>query len=161
MRPCQTRRVSGDGRPPWSGEEFRKGSELLLDMVSRHPEAGPRLAALEMAARVVFPDLSLELVVRPADAARRRKGHHLAWSWGRKKGSPPPVTATLGSVVAARCAQGKQPIPLALAREEIALAGLDDRTRRDALLDTVPVLVRLQKVYVRTLKEAGLTVLLV
>lgn len=151
----------GDGRPPWSGEEFRKGSELLLDMVSRHPEAGPRLAGLGLTARVVFPDLSLEVVLKPADAARRRKGHHLSWSWGRGKGSPPPVTATIDSVVAARCAQGKQLIPLALAREEIALVGLDERSRRDALLDTVPILVPLQKVYVRILREAGLAVLLV
>lgn len=151
----------GNGRPPWSGEEFRKGSELLLDLVSRHPEAGPRLSALDLTARVVFPDLSLELVLGPAAASRRRRGHHLSWSWGRKRGSPPAVTATLASVVAARCAQGRQAVPVALAREEIALAGIRDRSQRDAILDTVPVLISLQKVYVRTLKDAGLGVLLV
>lgn len=153
---------SGGERAPWTAAEFREGAELLLEFVSRHPQAGPRVGSLGIAARVLITDLGLELSLRPSDSRRRKTGHHLAWAWGRpKRATPTAVEVRLSSVVAARCAQGKQAVPLALARKEILVDGSATKADKEAVLDAVPVLLPLQKPFVALLRGKGLGNLLI
>lgn len=147
--------------PPWTKSEFRKAAELLLRMLSTHAEAGPRLKSLGLTSRFVFTDIGLVLDVSPGNG-RRGRGGHLAWSWGKKqRARRPSVVIELTSVTANRCAQAKVPVPLALARGEITVAAREQPYDRDAALDTLPVVVPLQKLWIELLRERGLERLLV
>jgi hypothetical protein len=140
----------------YTAREFKDVTESLLDMVSRHPEAGPRLSRLGLSALLVFTDLGLSLSLRPAANARQRKGHNLTWRWVKSRPKPEPsVVVEMTSVLANRCAQGKEVVPLLVARGSIGITGTRNPEDRDAALDAVPVLISLQKRWVAELRSRG------
>lgn len=109
-----------------------------------------------MTARIAFTDVGLVLHLRPADVKRLRRGHHLSWSWKARDGGPPDVVVELTSEVANRCAQGRENIPLAVARGTIGVEATERPADREAALDAVLVLVSLQKRWALVLRERGL-----
>jgi len=138
--------------PFTSVEEFRKTFDALFTLLSDDPDVGPRLRARKTPQRFVFTDAGLVLNVRDADAKRSRAGHHLAWVWGDKGRSwEPRVTLEMTCDVANRYFQGRENIPLAVARGRIRLA---DGSLQD-VLDLLPIILPFHTTWVRHLKSTG------
>jgi len=138
---------------PFTGpEEFRRVFDELFSLLSRDRETGPRLREKHVPQRFVFPDVGLVLNVRDADEKRARKGEHLVWQWGDgRKPWEPKVTLEMSTEVANRYFQGKENIPLAVARGRIRLL---DGDLRDAL-DLLPIVLPFHPKWVRHLKSSG------
>ena len=146
-------------RPPASdpAAEFRLLFDALLGFVARHPVAGPRLAALGISGRGVFPDLKLVLNVAPAGAKLRARGVHVTWSWGAApKGFVAQVLVSCPAALASRLCQGKEDPALALDRGDLTLTPLDPSVDERRLLDLLPVLVPLRTEVPGVLRRAGL-----
>ena len=137
--------------------EFRRLFDVLLDFVSRHPVAGPKVAGLGISGRGVFPDLRLVLNVAPAPPKARAKGTHVTWSWGpAPKGFKAQVLVSCTSTLANRLGQGKENPALAVDRGDLTLTALDPSVDERRVLDLLPVLVPLRTEVVAVLKAAGL-----
>ncbi len=137
-------------------DDFRELTEMALERLAAHPEAGPRLARLGYVSRFVFPDLKLVLDVGPADSRKRKKGRHLDWAWGGAwRGPKAAVLVSLPSSVANRCAQGKANAGALVSRNEIVVTPLSDAFDRDAVLDLVPLLTPLSRDWVEEMKAEG------
>lgn len=138
--------------PFTSPEEFRRVFDELFSLLSRDRETGPRLREQRVPQRFVFTDVGLVLNVRDADEKRARKGEHLVWKWGAGKASwEPKVTLEMSADVANRYFQGKENIPLAVARGRIRLL---DGDLRD-VLDLLPIVLPFHTKWVRHLKASG------
>ncbi|HQR47233.1 MAG TPA: hypothetical protein PK598_14630 [Thermoanaerobaculia bacterium] len=138
--------------PFTSPKEFRRVFDELFSLLSRDREAGPRLREKRVPQRFVFTDVGLVLNVRDADEKRAGKGEHLVWTWGAGKGSwEPKVTLEMTADVANRYFQGKENIPLAVARGRIRIA---DGDLRD-VLDLLPIVLPFHPKWVRHLKSSG------
>jgi len=143
---------------PFRGkEEFRKVFDRLFLALASDPEIGPRLAATRTPQRFVFSDAGLVLNVTHADRKTAKKGRHLAWVWGDAKRTwEPVVSMTMTSDVANRYFQGKENIPLAIARKGIVIE-TGDLAR---VLDLLPIVAPFHRKWVAILKAEGLTHLL-
>lgn len=137
--------------------DFRLLVDVLLDFASRHPVAGPKLAALGISGRGVIPDLKLVLNLAPSAHEARARGTHLAWSWGRApKGFAAQVLVSCPSVLANRLAQGKENPARAVDRGDLTLTPLDPSVDERRVLDLLPILVPLRSEVVGVLRKAGL-----
>jgi hypothetical protein len=142
--------------PPDPAAEFRLLFDVLLELVSRHPVAGPKLAGLGFSGRGVFPDLKLVLNVAPSAPKARARGS-VAWSWGpAPKGFAAQVLVSCPASLANRLCQGKENPALALDRGDLTLTSLDPSVDERRLLDLLPVLVPLRSEVVAALRTAGL-----
>ena len=137
--------------------EFRTLFDALLEFASRHPVAGPKMAALGISGRGVFPDLKLILNVAPAAPKVRAKGTHVTWSWGAApKGFTAQVLISCSAALANRLAQGKENPALAVDRGDLTLTSLDPSVDERRVLDLLPVLVPLRTEVVALLRGSGL-----
>lgn len=135
-----------------SPEEFRRIFDELFDLLSRDRDAGPRLRARHCPQRYLFPDLGEVLNVWDADGKKAKKGDHLVWVWGdAKRAWDPKVTVQMTSDVANRYFQGKENVPLAVARGRIRVV---DGDLRD-VLDLLPIVLPFHPKWVRHLKSTG------
>lgn len=143
---------------PFRGkEEFRKVFDRLFRALASDPEIGPKLAATKTPQRFVFSDAPLVLNVTHADRKTADKGRHLVWVWGDAKCTwAPVVSLTMTSDVANRYFQGKENIPLAIARK-IIVVETGDLAR---VLDLLPIVAPFHRKWVAILKAEGLTHLL-
>lgn len=143
---------------PFRGkQEFRKVFDRLFLALASDPEIGPRLAATRTPQRFVFSDVHLVLNVTHADRKTAKKGRHLAWAWGdAKRAWEPVVSMTMASDVANRYFQGKENIPLAIARKIIVIE-TGDLAR---VLDLLPIVAPFHRKWVAILKAEGHTHLL-
>jgi hypothetical protein len=138
--------------PFTSPEEFRKVFDELFSLLSQDRETGPLLREKRTPQRFVFFDVGLVLNVRDADEKRARKGDHLVWQWGDgRKGWEPKVTLEMSAEVANRYFQGRENIPLAVARGRIRLLEGDLRD----VLDLLPIVLPFHPKWVRHLKFSG------
>ena len=136
--------------------EFRLLFDALFDFVARHPVAGPKMAALGISGRGVFPDLKLILNVAPAAPKVRARGTHVVWSWGAApKGFTAQVLVSCPATLANRLAQGKENPALAVNRGDLTLTSLDPSVDERRVLDLLPVLVPLRSDVVAVLRKAG------
>ncbi len=137
--------------------EFRQLFDVLLGFAARHPVAGPKVAALGISGRGVFPDLKLVLNAAPAAPKLRARGTHVEWSWGAApRGFTAQVLVSCPSTLANRLAQGKANPALAIDRGDLTLTALDPSVNERRVLDLLPVLVPLRAEVVAVLREAGL-----
>lgn len=143
---------------PFRGKkEFRKVFDRLFRALASDPEIGPKLAATKTPQRFVFSDTGLVLNVTHADRRTAKKGRHLLWVWGDEKRSwEPVVSMTMTSDVANRYFQGKENIPLAIARKTIVVETGD----LAKVLDLLPIVAPFHRKWVAVLKSEGLTHLL-
>lgn len=138
--------------PFTSAQEFRRVFDELFSLLSRDRETGPRLRERRTPQRFVFSDVGLVLNVRDADEKRARTGEHLVWQWGAGgRGWRPKVTLEMTADVANRYFQGRENIPLAVARGRIRLL---DGDLRD-VLDLLPIVLPFHPKWVRHLKSSG------
>jgi hypothetical protein len=144
-------------RPFRGKEEFRKVFDRLFLALASDPEIGPKLAATKTPQRFVFEGSGLVLNVKHADAKAAKKGRHLVWVWGDAKRTwKPVVSMTMAPDVANRYFQGKENIPLAIARKIIILE-TGDLAR---VLDLLPIVAPFHRNWVAILKAEGLSHLL-
>ena len=139
-------------RPFRGKEEFRKVFDRLFLALASDPEIGPKLAATKTPQRFVFSDAGLVLNVTHGDRKAAKKGRHLVWVWGDAKRTwKPMVSMTMTTDVANRYFQGKENIPLAIARKMI-LVETGDLAR---VLDLLPIVLPFHAKWVRHLKSSG------
>jgi len=138
--------------PFTSPEEFRRVFDELFSLLSQDRETGPLLREKRTPQRFVFSDVGLVLNVRDADEKRARNGEHLVWHWGDgRRRWEPKVILEMTAEVANRYFQGRENIPLAVARGRIRLL---DGDLRD-VLDLLPIVLPFHPKWVRHLKSSG------
>src|SRR5262249_44168465 len=102
--------------------------------------------------RFVFTDVGLVLNVRDSDAKSAKAGKHLTWIWGdESRRWEPTVSMTMTADVANRYFQGKENVPLALARGSIRVETGDVAK----VLDLLPIVAPFHRKWVATLKADG------
>jgi hypothetical protein len=133
-------------------KEFQQVFDRLFDALSTDPEIGPRLRARKTPQRFVFSDMDLVLNVRDADEKRAKKGQHLLWVWGDARRSwEPVVSMTMTADVANRYFQGKENIPLSIARMVILLETGD----LAKVLDLLPIVAPFHRKWIALLEAEG------
>ncbi len=121
-----------------SAEEFIELMDRVFTMMSEDPEVGPRLRDADVPQRMEFPDLALVLNVR---AAHVDEDGCLVWTWSDDIDWTPRVRLTMSSEVANRYFQGRENVPIAVARRRIR-AGGDLRATLELIPLTKPVYAR-------------------
>jgi hypothetical protein len=103
-----------------SSREFKEVMDRLFTMMSEDPEMGPALRDADVPQRFEFDDLDLVMNVR---AREPREPTNLYWEWSDEVDWKPRVQMKMSSEIANRYFQGKENIPLAIARRRIKTGG--------------------------------------
>ena len=124
--------------------------EQVFELMNQHPEVGRPLHDAHAPHRFVIEDLGLELNVDAAD-----DGRFLRWTWGPAPWKP-AITLRMSSETANRFFQGKENVPLAVARGRVKLSG-----PLLTILRLAPVTRPIHPAYRKWLAESGRSHLLV
>jgi len=89
-------------------------------MMSDHPEMGPKLREADTPQRFEFTDLDLVVNIR---AGREGEEDNLHWEWTDDVDWEPRVKMAMSSETANKYFQGKENVPLAIARRRIKSGG--------------------------------------
>jgi hypothetical protein len=109
--------VSAQFRSP---HEFREVMDRVFQMMDGDPEMGPRLKAADVPQRFEFTDVDMVVNIRAAGAG---EDGNLRWEWTDDVDWEPKVRMAMSSETANRYFQGKENVPLALARRRIKASG--------------------------------------
>jgi hypothetical protein len=104
-----------------SPDEFREVLDRTLELMSSHPEMGPKLRDADTPQRWEFPDLGL--VVNIAASPEGDSEHNLIWEWSDDVAWDPEVKMEMDSDVANSYFQGNENITMAIARRRIKTSG--------------------------------------
>jgi hypothetical protein len=118
-----------------SASEFREVMNRAFDLMSTDPEMGPRLRDARVPQRFVFPDQDAVVNITHDEEGGER---NLRWEWSDDVDWEPKVVMTMDSEVANRYFQGKENVPLALAKRRIKSSG-DIRSALKLIPITKPV----------------------
>src|ERR671924_1941063 len=121
-----------------SEEEFRTVIDRVFSMMSEDAEMGPKLREADVPQRFEFPDLDLVVNIR---AAREGEDGNLHWEWSDDVDWEPKVRMAMSSETANRYFQGKENVPMALARRRIK-AGGDVKAALSLIPVTKPIYAR-------------------
>jgi hypothetical protein len=121
-----------------SSKEFREVMDMIFTMMSEDPEMGPPLRHVGVAQRFEFEDLDLVMNIR---AGKRGEDANLHWEWTDEVDWSPRVRMTMSSETANRYFQGKENVPLAIARRRIKTGG-DIRASLALIPITKPIFAR-------------------
>jgi hypothetical protein len=105
-----------------SADEFREVMDRVFGMMSTDPVMGPKLRDANTPQRFDFPDVDMVVNIGSA-ATDDESGHNLVWNWSDDVDWEPEVRMTMDSDVANRYFQGKENIPMAIARRRIKTSG--------------------------------------
>jgi hypothetical protein len=103
-----------------SSKEFREVMDRLFTMMSEDGEMGPALRDADVPQRFEFDDVDMVMNVR---ARKGDEEANLHWEWTDEVSWEPRVQMKMSSEVANRYFQGKENIPLAIARRRIKTGG--------------------------------------
>ena len=103
-----------------SPDEFRTVIDRVFSMMSEDPEMGPKLREADVPMRYEFTDVDLVANIR---AARAGEDGNLHWEWSDDVDWEPKVRMEMSSETANRYFQGKENVPVALARRRIKSGG--------------------------------------
>ena len=103
-----------------SPEEFREVMDRTFGMMSDDSEMGPKLRDADVPQRFEFDDLELVVNIR---AAREGEDGELHWEWTDGVEWEPKVRMTMSSEVANKYFQGRENVPIAIARRRIKAGG--------------------------------------
>ncbi len=103
-----------------SSKEFKEVMDRLFTMMSEDEQMGPALRDADVPQRFEFEDLDLVLNAR---ARKEGEDANLYWEWTDEVEWKPRVQMKMSSEVANRYFQGKENIPLAIARRRIKTGG--------------------------------------
>ena len=102
-----------------SPEEFREVMDKTFALMSDDPEIGPQLRDADTPQRFEFTDLDLVVNIRAGGPDEP----NLTWVWTDEVAWEPKVKMTMSSETANRYFQGKENVPLAIARRRIKTGG--------------------------------------
>jgi hypothetical protein len=105
-----------------SADEFRDVIDRAFTMMSTDPDMGPKLRDANTPQRFEFPDVDMVVNIGSATEVAAG-GHYLVWDWSDDVDWEPEVRMTMDSEVANRYFQGKENIPMAIARRRIKTSG--------------------------------------
>ena len=94
--------------------------DRVFSMMSEDPDMGPKLRDADVPMRYEFTDVDLVANIR---AGREGEDGNLHWEWSDHVDWEPKVRMTMSSETANRYFQGKENIPIALARRRIKSGG--------------------------------------
>ena len=103
-----------------SSQEFREVIDKVFTMMSTDPEMGPKLRDARVPQRFEFPDQEAVVNITYDDSGGEQ---NLRWEWSDDIAWEPKVAMTMSSEVANRYFQGKENVPLALAKRRIRSSG--------------------------------------
>lgn len=103
-----------------SAKEFREVMDRVFSLMDEDPQMGPKLRDADVPQRFEFDDVDLVVNIR---AARPDEPSNLVWAWSDDVDWRPRVRMTMSSETANRYFQGKENVPLAIARRRIKPGG--------------------------------------
>jgi hypothetical protein len=106
--------------PYRSPEEFREVMDRTFSMMSEDPDMGPKLRDADVPQRFEFDDLDLVVNIRAAEAGEDGELH---WEWRDDVPWESKVRMTMSSEVANKYFQGRENVPIAIARRRIKAGG--------------------------------------
>src|SRR5918997_5576486 len=121
-----------------SEEEFRTVIDRVFSMMSEDPDMGPKLRDADVPQRFEFDDVDLVVNIR---AARPDEEGNLHWEWSDDVDWDPKVKMTMSSETANKYFQGKENVPIAIARRRIKSSG-DMKAALNLIPITKPIYAR-------------------
>jgi hypothetical protein len=103
-----------------SARELREVIDEVFAMMDRDPEMGPKLRDADTPQRFEFTDFDEVVNIR---AAGPGEDGNLHWEWSDDVAWEPKVRMEMSSEVANRYFQGKENVPMAVARRRIKTGG--------------------------------------
>jgi hypothetical protein len=103
-----------------SKAEFREVMDRVFTIMSTDPDMGPKLRDARVPQRFEFPDQDAVVNITYDDGGGEQ---NLRWDWSDDVDWEPKVEMTMSSEVANKYFQGKENVPVALARRRIKSAG--------------------------------------
>jgi hypothetical protein len=103
-----------------SAQEFKQVMDELFALMSEDPQMGPALRDADVPQRFEFDDLDLVMNIRAREGDEQENLH---WEWTDDVSWEPRVKMKMSSQVANRYFQGKENIPVAIARRRIKTGG--------------------------------------
>ena len=103
-----------------SNRQVREVMNRAFALMSDDPDMGPRLRAADVPQRFEFPDADLVVNIR---AGRSGEDANLHWEWTDDIDWEPKVKMTMSSETANKYFQGRENIPIAIARRRIKAGG--------------------------------------
>ena len=103
-----------------STKEFRELMDRVFTLMSEDPEMGPKLRDADVPQRWEFEDLDLVVNIR---AATDDEGGNLHWEWSDDVDWKSKVQMRMSSETANKYWQGKENVPVAIARRRIKTGG--------------------------------------
>jgi hypothetical protein len=121
-----------------SPREFREVMDRIFAMMDEDSDMGPRLRDADVPQRFEFTDVDMVVNIR---AAHPGEDGNLHWEWTDDVDWDPKVQMTMSSETANRYFQGKENVPIALARRRIK-AGGDVKAALSLIPVTKPIYAR-------------------
>ena len=103
-----------------SNAEFREVMDRTFALMSEDPEMGPQLRAADVPQRFEFPDQDAVVNITYDEEGGDQ---NLRWEWSDDVDWESKVQMTMSSEVANRYFQGKENVPMAVARRRIKTGG--------------------------------------
>jgi hypothetical protein len=103
-----------------SAAEFRTVMDRIFTMMSEDPDMGPKLRDADVPQRLEFEDVDLVVNIR---AAREGEDGCLHWEWSDDVDWKSKVQMKMSSETANKYFQGKENVPLAIAKRKIKTGG--------------------------------------
>jgi hypothetical protein len=103
-----------------SPKEFREVIDRIFTMMDEDPEMGPRLRDADVPQRFEFTDVDMVVNIRAAEGG---EDGNLHWEWTDDVDWEPKVRMAMSSETANRYFQGKENVPIAIARRRIKTGG--------------------------------------
>jgi putative sterol carrier protein len=103
-----------------SAAEFREVMDQVFTIMSTDPEMGPKLRDARVPQRFEFPDQDAVVNITYDDSGGEQ---NLRWKWTDAVEWEPQVEMRMDSEVANKYFQGKENVPVALARRRIKSSG--------------------------------------
>jgi hypothetical protein len=103
-----------------SARELRECMDEVFSLMDRDAEMGPQLRDADTPQRFEFTDFDEVVNIR---AAREGEEGNLHWEWSDDVDWEPKVQMAMSSEVANRYFQGKENVPMAVARRRIKAGG--------------------------------------
>lgn len=103
-----------------SPKEFKEVMDAVFSLMSDDPDMGPKLKDADVPQRFEFDDVDMVCNVR---AGRDGEDANLHWEWTDDVDWDPKVQMKMSAEVAVRYFQGKENVPVAIARRRIKTGG--------------------------------------
>jgi hypothetical protein len=103
-----------------SAKEFREVMDRVFTLMSTDSDMGPKLRDARVPQRFEFPDQDAVVNITYDDSGGEQ---NLRWVWSDDVDWKPQVEMTMDSDVANKYFQGKENVPMALARRRIKSSG--------------------------------------